>query len=417
MKRLVPAIMTVCLLAISPAGLIHANPVTATPVIAPAPTVSTDWSEASYIGDISGKTHVYRDKAMKQMIMIKDNKQTVLYTAKMGVLLTPHVYPVPGQPERYMIWFEEQVGNTLTDHMLVLNANGTFTEVTNMPQQGYGTYTLKWSPDGKKAFYMAENAQNHEGVLGVITPDKHVFEPIFGMIRARATYAESVVGMINKWHADWIDANTVLLLDGRKGNFYTIDMVNKSFQASYAKTTFQVKNMKVLTGLPDYALLEVGNPRYDLGFMGSERAYLVNWKNNRLLQVPRAIYGSIQQYDQEYLGMTPTKQPVFGETVKVGTQYAFALISLNPVQNIKKSLVTTGLRNEYLSPQSFSISPDGTLAAVSMVNPDTGAYVTFVANTATGGVIVERKTPEARKLSWKDNKTLLLGTEAVVVKK
>ncbi|RNB89644.1 hypothetical protein EDM56_10720 [Brevibacillus fluminis] len=410
MKRLVPALMTICLLAVSPAGLIHANPVAATPV-------STDWSEASYIGDISGKTHVYRNGNMKQMIMTKDNKLTVLYTAKMGVLLTPHVYPVPGQPERYLIWFEEQVGNTLTDHILVLNANGTFAEVTNMPQQGFGAYTLKWSPDGKKAFYMAENAQNHEGVIGVITPDKHVFEPIFGMIRARATYAESVVGMLHKWHADWIDANNVLLLDGRKGNFYTVDMVNKNFHASYAKTTFQVKNMKVLQGLPDYALLEVGNSRYDLGFMGTDRVHLVNWKTSRILEVPRAIYGSVQTYDQQYLGMTSSKQPVFGETVKLGNQYAFSMISLNPVQNIKKNLLVTSLRNEYLAPQSFSLSPDGSLAAVSMVNPETGAYVTFVAKTANGAVVLERKTAEARTLGWKDNQTLLLGTEAVVVKK
>lgn len=410
MKRLVSAVMTVSLLAVSPAGLIQANPVTTT-------TVSTDWDEANYIGNMSSKTHVYRNGKLKQVIMVKENKQTVLYTTKIGEILTPHVYPAPGQPERYMIWFEEKIGNTLTDHILVVNANGSFAEVTNLPQQGFGTYTLSWSPDGKKVLYLAENAQNHEGILGIINPDRRAFEPIFGMIRGRATYPESVVGMVKKWHADWIDANNLLLLDGRKSNFYTVDTINKNWQPVFVKTRDQVKKMKMLPGLTDYALLEVGNPRYDMGFVGTERVHLLGWKTNRLVQIPRAIYGTFQQYDQEFLGMTPAKQPVFGETVKVGTEYAFALISYNPAQDLKKNLLVTGLRKEYTSPISFSLSPDGRYVAVIMVKPETGGYTTFVSQTENGAVIAERKTVDSRNLSWKDNQTLMLGTEAVTLKK
>lgn len=407
MKRLVSALMTVCLLAVSPVGLIHANPA----------AVNVEWDEASYVGTVSGKAHFYRGGALKQIVLVQEKNQTVLYTAKMGVILTPHVYPVPGQPERYLVWFEEQQGNTLTDHVMVVNQNGTHVEVANLPQQGYGSYTLSWSLDGKKAFYLVENAQNREGTLGLITPDKPVFVPLFGMIRARATDAQSVVGMVNKWHADWISNDSLLLLDGRKGNFYTVDTVNKTWKALFAKSYLKVKKMKVLPGLTDYALLEVGNPHYDVGFMGTERAYLINWKTNKLVQAPRATYGMIQQYDQQYLGLTGAKLPVFSEVVKVGTQYALAVFSYNPEREIKQNLLVTAPQKEYYVPQSFRLSPDGRYVAASMLNGDTKAYSIWVAQTSNGAVLLERKTTDLRQLSWKDNQTLLLGTEAVVIKK
>ncbi|MGE5704460.1 MAG: hypothetical protein ACM32O_18185, partial [Clostridia bacterium] len=299
--------------------------------------------------------------------------------------------------------------------LFVVNPAGTRFELANLPQQGQGVYQREWSPDVKRAFYLAENAENHDGVIGVIQVNNPHFMPLFGNIRGRATNPESVVGMRKQWHAAWTGNETLVLLDGRqsKGAMYSINASSKLWQPLMVKNTLPVLNMKAVPGMSDLLLFETGVLRYDVGFVGSQRTYLLNWKQNKLFAIPRAIHAGSQMFDQQYLGQSPAKQLVVSEVVKAGNQYSLGVITYDPYRASKQLVLNVALKTGDEFPVSYSFSPDGKHIAVQL-NEGIGCR-TVVAQTSNGVVVLDHRIAEQRQLGWKDAQTLLLGAEAVRV--
>lgn len=265
--------------------------------------------------DPEGKHNLglFRSMDKKKLYAVRDNKALLLYESQDTEVVNARIYPFPTQPNQFYIWFtDKQVlvkdkKVKSVNHLTLLQSDGTFLEIKELPQPGYNTnLQIEWSPSGNKAYLAMANGE--EWVVGELIAEQSLFIPLYGQITKENTDVNYVPGEALKWKAAWVNDTQLIVYNPGSHAFYGVNLETQSaweidaLVPEFPKGHY-VKNIVVPQGTKSpVAIVQVGKVMHDASFSGEERIYTLNMETNELNQVDHMAFQSkFPGYDQYYL--------------------------------------------------------------------------------------------------------------------